>query len=518
VYIFYYYKRDSRIGFKRVKVAGSAITSDLALYLVNLVKVFFNKKCSCEANYYLLYYSPMLDRNLNFQNKFHFTSLGCARNLVDSEVMIGILLKAGYEATPQLEDADYLVVNTCGFLESSRQEGVDTIADLFRNKKPDAKVIVAGCMVQKHSGELKEKFPNIHYLLGSGDVEKILQAVQAEGQGNGVTNARSYLEWGEVPRALSTPKNYAYLKIAEGCKKRCAFCIIPTIKGPLKSKSEEQVLKEFSALLAQGVFEIILIAQDLGDFGKDRKEKGALANLLRSMLRVKKDFWLRLLYLYPDEIDDELIAVMKSDPRICPYLDMPIQHISDPMLKAMHRTTSKEQILYTIETLRREVPHVSIRTSLMVGFPGETEEQFQEMLEFVRKTPLDNVGIFKFSLEKEAYAARLPDQISEEIKQDRFERLAAAQLKVVRKRQKQWIGRKVQAIVEGFHPESEMLLRARHSGQCPDIDGQIIINDGRKVTAFGKLYEVEITDATDYDLIGTVLGPVVCKKSRLSLI
>ncbi len=460
----------------------------------------------------------MLDRNLNFKNKFHFTSLGCARNLVDSEVMIGILLKAGYEATPVLEEADFLVVNTCGFLESSRQEGVQTIDDLFLNKKPDAKVIVAGCMVQKHSGELKDKFPHIHYLLGSGDVEKILEAVQAGSPGDAVTMARSYLEWGEVPRTLSTPKHYAYLKIAEGCKKRCAFCIIPTIKGPLKSKTEEQVLKEFRALLGQGVFEVILIAQDLGDFGKDRKEKGSLARLLRSMLEVKQDFWLRLLYLYPDEIDDELIQIMKSDPRICPYLDMPIQHINDTVLKSMHRMTSKEQIISIIETLRREVPNVSIRTSLMVGFPGETEEQFEELLDFVKKYPLDNVGVFKFSLEKEAYAAKLPDQISEEIKQDRFDRLTKAQLKVVRKRQKQWIGRKVNAVVEGFHPESQMLLRARHSGQCPDIDGQIIINDGRKVNAFGKVYEVEITDATDYDLIGTVLGPVGCKKTKLALL
>lgn len=459
----------------------------------------------------------MLNRHVSSKNKFHFTSLGCARNLVDSEVMIGILLKAGYEITPEPKEADFLVVNTCGFLESSRQEGVDTIRDLFLLKKSDAKVIVAGCMVQKHSGELKEKFPNIHYMLGSGDVEKILDAVKAGEAGEEVTTARSYLEWGEIPRMLSTPKHYAYLKIAEGCKKRCAFCIIPTIKGPLKSKTSAQVLKEFNALLSQGVFEVILIAQDLGDFGKDRKEKGALAALLREMLQVKKDFWIRLLYLYPDEIDDELIAVMKSDPRICPYLDMPIQHINNEMLKAMHRTTSKEEILEIIAKLRKEIPHVSIRTSLMVGFPGETEDQFEEMVDFVKKVPLDNVGIFKFSLEKEAYAAKLPNQISDEVKQKRFEKLAAVQLKTVRKKLKEMIGQKVVAIVEGFHPESQMLLRARSNRQCPDIDGQIIINDGRKVAEFGKLYEVEITDATDYDLIGRVLGPIGAKKEARKL-
>jgi ribosomal protein S12 methylthiotransferase len=460
----------------------------------------------------------MLNRNVDLNNKFHFTSLGCARNLVDSEVMIGILLKAGYEVTPEPKEADYLVVNTCGFLESSRQEGIQTIQDLFDVKKPDAKVIVAGCMVQKHSGELKERFSNIHYMLGSGDVEKILDAVRAGQQGEAVTSARSYLEWGEIPRTLSTPKHYAYLKIAEGCKKRCAFCIIPTIKGPLKSKTNEQVLKEFNALLGQGVHEVILIAQDLGDFGKDRKEKGALAKLLREMLTVKKDFWIRLLYLYPDEIDDELIAIIKSDPRICPYLDMPIQHINNEMLKAMHRTTSKEEIIDILTKLRKEIPHVVVRTSLMVGFPGETEEQFEELLEFVKKVPLDNVGIFKFSLEKEAYAAKLPNQISDEVKQARFEKLAAAQQKMVRKRNQQMIGRKVVAVVEGFHPESNMLLRARYSGQCPEIDGQIIINDGRKVNGFGKLYEVEITDSTDYDLIGAVLGPVGAKKEARKLV
>ncbi len=445
-----------------------------------------------------------LNRNVNFKNKFCFTSLGCARNLVDSEVMIGILLRAGYEAISEVEEADFLVVNTCGFLEASRQEAIDTLRSLFDQQKQGAKVIAAGCMVQKHRPLLEELFPQIHYFLGSGDIEKILEAVQAKSPGSAVTDARSYLEWGEVPRTLSTPSHYAYLKIAEGCKKRCAFCIIPTIKGPLRSKSVEQVIKEFRALRAQGVFEVILIAQDLGDFGKDRKEKGALAHLLREILKEEGHFWLRLLYLYPDEIDEELIAVMQSDPRLCPYLDRPIQHINNEILRAMHRTTSKEEILQILSSLRRQVPGVVIRTSLMVGFPGETEEQFQELLAFVHTAALDQVGIFTFSKEKEAYAARLPHQIEDAVKEERFQRLAAAQKEVVLAKHRSLIGRKLTAIVEGFHPESELLLRARHSGQCPDIDGQIVINDGRKVTAFGKLYEVEITDIAEYDLIGRV--------------
>lgn len=459
-----------------------------------------------------------MKRLKNFGNKIHFVSLGCARNLVDTEVMLGILLKSGYEATEQIEKADYLVVNTCAFLASARKESCDTIESLFDSKKKGAKVIVAGCMVQKHKEELKTQFPDIHYFLGSGDMEKILEAVQSDVQGEAVTSARSYLEWGEIPRQLSTPKNYAYLKIAEGCAKQCAFCIIPKIKGPLRSKPQEQVLKEFDALLAAGVHEVILIAQDLGDYGKERKEKLGLENLVREMLKRKSDFWLRFLYLYPDEITEELLSLMASDSRICAYLDMPIQHINATMLKAMRRKTSREQIVSTIQTLRAKLPGAVIRTSLMVGFPGETEEQFEEMVRFVQEHPLDNIGIFKYSKEEESPSAKMGGHLSEEIKQARFGKLVAAQMKVVRKRNRAYIGKKLRVIVEGYHPDSPYLMRGRFYGQCPEIDGQVIINDGRKVDAFGKFYEVEITDVADYDLIGCVLAPVSVRTlSKLSL-
>jgi ribosomal protein S12 methylthiotransferase len=441
-------------------------------------------------------------------NKIHFTSLGCARNLVDTEVMIGILLKAGYEATSQMKEADFLVVNTCGFLASSREESCRTIDELIKEKKNGAKVIVAGCMVQKHKEELQSRFSDIHYYLGSGDVEKILEAIEVEEAGEAVTTARSYLQSGEVPRQVSTPKHYAYLKIAEGCAKQCAFCIIPKIKGPLKSKSIEQVVKEFNLLLDQGAHEVILIAQDLGDFGKETREKKNLEDLLKEISKIERPFWLRLLYLYPDEITDELIAVIKEDPRICRYLDMPIQHINNTMLQSMRRKTSKEQIIATIEKLRETLPDVVIRTSLMVGFPGETEEQFEELLQFVKEYALDNIGIFTYSMEKESPSATYSDHISEEVKQRRYQILAKAQLETLRKKQRKWLGKKIEVMVEGYHPESQFLLRGRHYGQCPEIDGQVIINDGRKVTGFGQLYEVEITDIADYDLIGKVLGPI----------
>ncbi|MCX6989184.1 MAG: 30S ribosomal protein S12 methylthiotransferase RimO, partial [Chlamydiae bacterium] len=322
-----------------------------------------------------------------------------------------------------------------------------------------------------------------------------------------VTSARSYLQLGEVPRQLSTPKHYAYLKIAEGCAKQCAFCIIPKIKGPLKSKAIDQVVKEFQILLDQGVHEIILIAQDLGDWGKETKEKPGLETLLKELLKIDKDFWLRLLYLYPDEITDELIEIIKSDSRICRYVDMPLQHINDDILKAMRRKTSKAQIIEIITKLRREIPSMVIRTSLMVGFPGETQDQFEELVSFIKAHPLDNIGIFQYSLEEESPSAKLEGHISAEVKQKRFDRLAEVQMKVLRKYNRRFLGKKMQVLIEGYHPESQLLMRGRFYGQCPEIDGQVIINDGRKVTEFGKMYEVEITQVADYDLIGRVLAP-----------
>ncbi len=441
----------------------------------------------------------------NSGNKIYFVSLGCARNLVDTEVMLGILLKSGYEAIDHVSKADYLVVNTCGFLASARQESCDTIQSLFDEKKKNAKVIVAGCMVQKHKEELKTQFPDIHYFLGSGDMEKILEAVQSSQQGEAVTSARSYLEWGEIPRQISTPKHFAYLKIAEGCAKQCAFCIIPKIKGPLRSKPQEQVLKEFDALLSQGVHEIILIAQDLGDYGKERKEISGLENLIREMLKRQGNFWIRFLYLYPDEITEDLLSLMASDPRICAYLDMPIQHINDQMLKAMRRKTNRQQIIDTIQTLRKKLPGAVIRTSLMVGFPGETEEQFEELVAFVKEYPLDNIGIFKYSREEESPSHKMQGHLPEDVKQARFEKLAGVQRKVAKKRNLAYIGQKLKVIVEGYHPDSPYLMRGRFYGQCPEIDGQVIITDGRLVNAFGTLYEVEITDVADYDLIGHVI-------------
>lgn len=450
-------------------------------------------------------------------NKINFTSLGCPRNLVDSEVMLGILMKSGYEITPYLGEADYLIVNTCGFLKASRDESKSVIEELLESKKKGAKVIVTGCMAQTHQAQIREAYPEIGSILGSGDIESILKAIQQESPADFVTSARSYLIQGEVPRVLTTPKHYAYLKIAEGCRKRCSFCIIPKIKGPLRSKSVEQITKEFKILLAQGVQEVILIAQDLGDFGKDLgHEEGYLKELLREILKIEGDYWVRLLYIYPDEIDEELVDLIAQNPKILPYLDMPIQHINSRILQKMRRKTSKEDIVAVMNLLKEKLPDVVIRTSLMVGFPSETDQEFEELCAFVRENPLDNVGVFQFSQEEGSAAYSMEDQIPSNVKEKRYNRL----MKILKKQSKQqnqrWVGKTLEVFVEGYHPESQFLMRGRFFGQSPEIDGMVIINDHQKVDAFGKKYLVEITEALEYDLVGRVLNPV--KTSSLALL
>lgn len=451
------------------------------------------------------------------EKKVHFISLGCPRNLVDTEVMLGILLKSGYAVTDKPQEADYLVVNTCSFLEASRQESKETIEQLFEVKKEEAKVIVAGCMVTKHRKEVEQLFPKVHYFLGSGDVEGILKAVEADEPGRCIGLAKSYLESGEVPRVVSTPKHYAYLKIAEGCRKACAYCSIPQIKGPLRSKSPEQVVKEFQTLVKGGAKEIILIAQDLGDYGKDRGERsGALVPLLKKILEIPGETWIRLLYLYPDEITEELIELMRSDRRICPYIDMPIQHINDEILKAMRRHTTGEEIRKTLRRLKERIPDMHIRTSLIVGFPGETDAQFEELLAFVKSGELHHIGIFKYSREEGTPAGRREDQVPEAIKEKRHLRLVKAQQKVVAKWQRELVGKTLEVVVDGVHPESHHLLVGRTQGLCPDIDGVVILNDARGVKRFGERYPVEIVDVAGYDLIGRVkIGE---KASKLALL
>lgn len=439
-------------------------------------------------------------------NKVMFQSLGCPRNLVDTEVMIGLLLQKGYQATNVVEDADYLVLNTCGFLQSARDESRAEIDILLSQKKKDSHLIVTGCMVNLHKEEILNDFPQVDQVLGAGSVDKILDALTKTNLVDQDFSRKSYLESAEVPRTLVTPPHYAYLKIAEGCRKKCSFCIIPKIKGKLQSKPKEQVIAESHALLETGVKEIILIAQDLGDYGKDFFRRDGLTEMLKelSMSIEDPDVWIRLLYLYPDEITDDLIELLEQEPRICRYLDMPIQHISNRILKQMKRKTTGDDIRETLQKLRNRLPGIVIRTSLMVGFPGETEVDFDELLEFVKEAKLDNVGVFKYSDEKLAVSSKMENHVSEEMKQDRFDRLMKAQLEIVREANTARIGSYIDVVVEGLHPQHPELVVGRYYGQCPDIDGQVILLVDEPPLP-GMRYSARVVDFDDYDLIAELI-------------
>jgi ribosomal protein S12 methylthiotransferase len=423
--------------------------------------------------------------------------------------MLGIVLKKGFELTLNIADADYLVLNTCGFLESARQESRDEIYALIRQKKKDSRLIVTGCMANLHKDRILDEFPQVDQVLSAGSVDKILDACLSSSrtvmEGD---SARSYLETAEVPRALATPPHYAYLKIAEGCRKRCSFCIIPKIKGKLRSKPKDQVIAECQALVSTGVREIILIAQDLGDYGKDRFIKDGLTDMLHDLTSSveQPDLWIRLLYLYPDEITNGLIDLMEREPRIIRYLDMPIQHISDRMLKRMKRKTNAGDIRQALSNLRTRLPGIHIRTSLMVGFPGETETDFQMLLDFVREAKLDNVGVFQYSNEELAKSSQLDGHIPHEVKQDRYDRLMKAQLEVVREKNVNRIGDEFDVVIESLHPDDPDLIVGRYYGQCPQIDGEVIVfADSSRPPEPGKRYKVRVTDFHDYDLVGEVI-------------
>jgi len=434
-----------------------------------------------------------------------FTQLGCFRNTVDGEIMLAKLLEEGFILCTEREKADILIINTCGFIKEAKEESIAVIAENFEVKKKDAKVIICGCMVSLYLEELKKLFPEAHFYLGPGDIQKIVKACNATSKGEYVSNVKSYLGNLDDKRFLITPSHFSYLKIAEGCRKKCSYCAIPMIKGPLKSKSFSHVISEFKSLLDCGVFEIILIAQDLGDYGYDFKRKNGLVNLLKEFLKVKQEFWLRLLYLYPDEITSELVDLLAQDKRLCPYLDMPIQHVNDRILKSMRRRVNKAGIVKTIEMLRTKIPDIVLRTSFIVGFPSETEEEFEELLQFARDYAIDYAGIFKFSREKHTKAYNFVGQLSEEVKEERYQRLAILQKEIMLKKHKKLIGTKRQVIIDGFHNDSNRLFVARSQYLAPDIDPLIIINDckSRKLKS-GDICQVKITGNLEYDLIACI--------------
>ena len=440
--------------------------------------------------------------------KVSMVSLGCPKNLVDAEVMLGVLADKGYEITTEEKDADIIIVNTCSFIKEAREESVEVILDLA-DRKHDGRchtLIVAGCLPQRYQEELAKELPEVDIFIGTGDYPKIAEVLaerSAEAGQIKYVGDPNYIFDETLPRLNSSPAWYAYLKIGEGCSNCCTYCAIPAIRGAYRSRPQEALLAEAEKLVAGGSRELILVSQDTTRYGSDLGEGVNLASLVKELAKIKDLHWIRLLYTYPDGIDDELIELLATEPKLCKYLDIPIQHISTAVLKRMNRRSTGEQIRNLVTRLREKVPGIALRTSLIVGFPGETVEDFTELLRFVEQTRFERLGVFCYSKEEGTKAAEMEDQISERVKRERHRKLMRMQSRVSFRINRGLVGTVEQVIVEGYSDETDLLLKGRTSRQAPDIDGQVYITSGR--ADVGDIVNCRITDSSDYDLVAEML-------------
>ena len=454
------------------------------------------------------------EQNLSTQKKsVHFISLGCPKNLVDSEIMAGSLLKSGYQVADDAEGAHTVVVNTCGFIEDSKAESIQKILEMveLKNKGQVQRVVVAGCLTQRYKDELVDGLPEADLFVGSGEFQNISDILKKNDQGDQKKtyfHLPTYLQEQNTPRVNSQPQHRAYLKISEGCMKRCSFCAIPLIRGNLQSRTIANIVSEAQLLAAGGVKELIIISHDFTDYGWDLRKKDSTAKespveLLKALCEVSGIEWVRLLYLYPDGITPEMIQLMKSNPKLVRYFDMPLQHINNDVLKKMNRKMTREEIETVLKMIRSELPDSVIRTQFIVGFPGETDEAFAELLQFVREQEFDRVGCFQYSPEENTPGGRMDEQIDADVKQERFDALMSMQQGISQAKHKQMIGKTFDVVVEGFSEETDLLLQGRTSLQAPDIDGVVLINSGEAKK--GDIVKVLITDAHDYDLVGEII-------------
>jgi ribosomal protein S12 methylthiotransferase len=442
--------------------------------------------------------------------KVGFVSLGCPKNLVDSEVMMGILARGGYELTPRADEADILVVNTCSFIESAQKESVDAILEMAEHKKFGAakKLIVAGCLVERYRDQILEQVPEVDAVVGTGEVERILEAVNGQLR---VLPAGppAFLYHDLTPRILTTPKHAAYIKIAEGCDHPCTFCIIPELRGKFRSRRFESVLREAENLAAAGTREITLIGQDTTSYGEDLGLRDGLAQLLAALANVDELLWVRFLYAYPNRVTQKLLDTLAKHPRLAKYMDMPLQHASRSMLARMKRGSHGDAFLKLLERIRTTIPGVSLRTSFIVGFPGETEKDFEELCAFVRAGRFDWMGVFEYSDVDNAESFALDEKVAAEVITDRRNRLMAIQKKISREKLKSCKGRIETALIEGPSKDSPLVWEARLQGMAPEIDGKLYLTDielsdgGFADTGDAALVEITKTDA--YDLIGRVV-------------
>jgi ribosomal protein S12 methylthiotransferase len=451
--------------------------------------------------------------------KVGIITLGCSKNTVDAEVMAGLLREANYELSSEA-NAEIVIVNTCGFISAAKEESVDTILEVAQWKESGQcqYLIVTGCLAQRYPKELARELPEVDLFLGLDDVPHIAKACdELIGKHSPEERAHrlslnlasqgayqsTYLYSHTTPRINLGPKHTAYVKIAEGCDYTCTFCAIPSMRGLFRSRSVSSIVEEVKILAGQGVKEINLIAQDTTAYGKDQGKESGLHRLLEELVKVEDIKWIRFLYAYPTSVRKSLMEVLAREPKLCKYIDLPLQHIDDDLLKAMKRPGSSKKVKELLQMIRETIPGVTLRTTFIVGFPGETEEAFERLVEFVQETRFDRVGVFKYSREEGTEAASLNKNISAKVKDKRYRRLMKVQATVSREKNKALIGTRQHILVDGVSPETPLLLMGRMQGQAPEIDGVVYLNEGQ--TEQGRIEDVEITEAHTYDLIGRIL-------------
>ena len=437
-----------------------------------------------------------------------FISLGCDKNLVDSEVMLGLLAKEGYQMVDDEQEADVIVINTCCFIHDAKEESIQTILEMAQYKEEGRlkALIVTGCLAQRYQQEILDEIPEVDAVLGTTAYTEIARAIEEalEGKGKVTTEDLNALPLTDPHRIVTTGGHYAYLKIAEGCGKHCTYCIIPKLRGDYRSVPMERLIAEAKDLAEQGVRELILVAQETTLYGKDLYGEKSLYRLLKELCRIDGIRWIRILYCYPEEIDDPLIQVIKEEKKICHYLDLPIQHASDEVLRRMGRRTSKEQLKAVIGKLRKEIPDICLRTTLITGFPGETKEQHEELMEFVDEMEFDRLGVFTYSPEEDTPAAEMPDQIPEEIKEERQAELMELQQDIAFDAAENMIGKEVLVMIEGKVADENAYV-GRIYKDAPGVDGLIFINTEEELMS-GDFAKVKVTGALEYDLIGELLS------------
>lgn len=436
-----------------------------------------------------------------------FISLGCDKNLVDSEVMLGLLDKKGYQIVDSEEDADIIVVNTCCFIHDAKEESIQTILEMAEYKKEGKlkALIVTGCLAQRYQQEIIDEIPEVDAVLGTTSYDHIVEAVEEALAGNGhvILEDVDALPDVKEKRLVTTGGHYAYMKIAEGCDKHCTYCIIPKLRGNYRSVPMEKLLAEAKDLAEQGVKELILVAQETTVYGKDLYGEKSLHKLLRELCKISGIQWIRILYCYPEEIYDELIQTIKEENKVCHYLDLPIQHASDAVLKRMGRRTSKAQLVEIIEKLRKEIPDISLRTTLITGFPGETQEQHEELKDFVDEMEFDRLGVFTYSPEEDTPAATMTEQIPEEVKEERQAELMELQQEIAFDLAEDMVGREVLVMIEGKVADENAYV-GRTYKDAPNVDGLIFINTDEELMS-GDFARVRVTGALEYDLIGELI-------------